>query len=209
MLAALDERVDERERGERREPDADGVQSCAGRAGGPRHHAQSADEPDDAERHVHQEDRAPAESEQVAVGERATQDRRGDRRQAHDRPEQRERFRELGLVEDLLEHAEALRDQERSERALCDARGDQDAAGRRRRTQRGGGREADDAHDEETAAAESIAEAGTGDQEHRERECVGRAQPLECRRAAAQVGADRRSGDVHDRPVDQVHDLGD
>ena len=68
--------------------------------------------------------------------------------------------------------------------------------------------EAGGADQEQPAAAEHVPEPRAGDQEHRERERVAGAQPLQGGGAAAERGADRRTGDVDDRRVHQVHHVG-
>ena len=112
------------------------------------------------------------------------------------------------LVEDLLDHPEALRDQDGAERALDRARGDQHAGRDRDGAQCGCGGEADDPDHEQAPAADQVAEAGAGDQQDREGQRVGGDEPLHRRVAAADLCADRGRRDVDDRAVDEVHHLG-
>ena len=76
------------------------------------------------------------------------------------------------------------------------------------RAGRGHHREASGADQEQTAAAEHVAQPGAGDQEHGERERVAGGQPLQGGGAAAERGPDRRAGDVDDRRVHEIHDVG-
>ena len=54
-----------------------------------------------------------------------------------------------------------------------------------------------------------VAEARRDDEADRERQRVGREDPLQGALTAAEVGADRRAGEVGDGRVEQVHDVGD
>ena len=143
------------------------------------------------------------------VDQRAGEDRRGDRRQSHHRAEGGEHLRHLLLGEDLLDHSEPLRDEQRAERR----------PGATRKVIRNPGEgAAAQAADISVKPAEpmrnsrrrpkmSPSRAPVIEQDG-ERQRVGGAQPLQRRRPAAEVGADRRAGDVDDRRIHQVHDLG-
>jgi hypothetical protein len=111
-------------------------------------------------------------------------------------------------VEDLLEQAEALRDHERAEGALQRPEGDEHADGRRGGA---GGREQGEpgrADEEQPAAAEDVPESRAGDQQHGKGQGVAGAQPLDGAGPAAEVAVDGGGGDVDDRGVEQVHDIG-
>jgi hypothetical protein len=60
---------------------------------------------------------------------------------------------------------------------------------------------------EDPLAADDVPEAATGDQQQRERQRVGGAEPLHVRGRAAQRRVDRRRRHLHDRGVEQVHRL--
>jgi hypothetical protein len=116
---------------------------------------------------------------------------------------------ELGVVvEDLLEQAEALRDHERAEGALERPEGDERAHARRGCRSGGEQREAGRAEEKQAAAAEDVAEPRAGDQQHGKGQGVAGAQPLDGAGAAAEVAVDGGGGDVDDRGVEQVHDVG-
>ena len=162
-----------------------------------------------ADRDVDQEHQTPPDAPEVGVDERAGDDRRGEHRHARRRTEQTQCLVQLGVVgEDLLHQAEALGDHQRAEGPLQGPEGDQHAD--RRRGCRSGGeqREARRADEKQPAAAEDVTEPRAGDQQHRERQGVAGAQPLQCRRAAAEVAMDRGTGDVDDRGIEQIHDVG-
>jgi hypothetical protein len=208
-LAALDERIDDAQRRRADEDDAERVEPHALGRAGLRHEPQRAEQADQPQRHVEQEDHPPAGAEEIGRDEPAGEDRPGDRGQPHHRAERRERAAHLLRREDVLDDAEALRDQQRAEAALQHARRDEglrrggERAGRRRE------REARDPDEEDPAAAEHVAEPPSDDEEDAERERVPGGPPLHRGRAAAELGADCGGGDRDHRAVEQVHDLGD
>ena len=162
----------------------------------------------EAERHVDEEDRAPAGAEDVEVDQRAAEHRPEHRAQPDHGAEQAERLADLVGREDLADDPEALRDQERGEQALDQARGDQRAGGGREPAQHRRGSEAGDADQEQAAAAVDVAEPRAGDEADGERQRVAADHPLQPGRAGAEVAADGRRGDVDDHAVEQVHALG-
>ena len=74
------------------------------------------------------------------------------------------------------------------------------------RDERGGGEE-DDADEEEPASAEEVGGAPAQQQEAAEEQRVGADDPLQVLLGEAQVGLNRRKGDVHDRDVEHDHEL--
>ena len=172
-----------------------------------RQHRRGQGQRGEPERHVDQEDRAPAQARHVPGDERAPEDRRPDHGEADRRAERAERLAEVVGRECGLEDAEALRDQHRAEQALCDAEADQHARRGREPAQRRRGDEPDEPDEEHAPSSVQVAEAAAGDQPGREGERVARGHPLDHRVAAAQLRADRGGRDAHDRAVHQVHDL--
>ena len=65
----------------------------------------------------------------------------------------------------------------------------------------------DDAGDEQRATAEQVGHPAAEQQEAAEHERVGGDHPLEARLGEVQVGLDRRQRDVHDRDVQDDHEL--
>ena len=96
---------------------------------------------------------------------------------------------------------------ERGAEALQRASADEEL-GRRRETveQRREGEERD-ARDEEVPAAEEVRGAPTEQQEPTEHQCVRVQHPLQRRRREPEVGLDRRQRHVHDRRVEDDHEL--
>ena len=66
--------------------------------------------------------------------------------------------------------------------------------------------EDDDAGDEAAAAAEDVAQAPAGDEQHGEGQRVGVDRPLQARDGDVEVALDRRQRDVHDRVVEHDHE---
>ena len=171
-------------------------------------HPDRPGERSDADRDVDQEHQPPPDPPQVGLDQRAGQDRRGEDRETHHRTEGAEHLGHLLVVEDLFEHPESLGDHQRPERALQHPEDDQHRRRRGDRTGRGHHREAGRPDQEQPAAAEHVAEPGAGDQEHGEGQRVAGGQPLQGGGAAAEGGPDRRAGDVDDRRVHEIHDVG-
>ena len=185
------------------------TRSSRGRSGAPGlgDQARRADRGDQAERQVDEEDQPPAAPEQVGVDERAADDRPQHRRQADHGAEDRERRGLLRGRERVADDPEPLRDQERGGAALSEPAGDQHLRRDRERARHRREHESDRAEHEQALAAVDVAESPTGDQPDGEREGVAADHPLQRGRAAVQVGADRRGGDVDDRAVEQIHAL--
>ena len=209
QLAALDQRVDQGQRRGADEAHAERVELDRRARLGLGHEAQRPEQPDHAQRHVDEEDHAPAGAEQIGGDQPAGEDRAGDGGEAHDRAEGGEGAAHLLGREDRLDHAEPLRDEQRAEAALKDAGGDEDVGRRRQRAGDRGQGEPGDADHEHPSAAEDIAQATADDHEHGEGERVARGPPLHGGGAAAELVADGRRGDGDDGAVEQIHDLGD
>lgn len=158
------------------------VEPAAARHDGARHPAGARRQADQAERHVDEEDHAPAGAEDVALDEQGADDRADDGRQAHDRAEQ---------AEGPLQHAQA------------DERAGRPGQGARRR----GEGEAGSADQERAPAAEGVAQPDAGDEQDGQRERVAGAQPLQEGLAPAEALADGGAADLGDRRVDEVHDV--
>ena len=124
-FAAFDQRVDEQAHGERDEHGAAEVERRRSLGPGLRQELERAGEGDQAERHVDEEDRAPAEAEQVAVGQRTAEDGAEHGAEADHGPEEPEGLVDLVRRERLAQDPEALRDHDRGEDALQQAEADQ------------------------------------------------------------------------------------
>ena len=162
-----------------------------------------------ADRDVDEKHQAPPDTPEVGVDQRAGHNRRGEHRHTRCRTEQTECLAEFGVVgEDLLHQAKPLGDHQRPEGALQGAEGDEHFDGRRgcRRGREQG--EACRADEKEAAAAVDVAEPCAGDQQDGERQGVGGAQPLQGAGAAAEVAMDGGAGDVDDRGVEHIHEVG-
>ena len=66
--------------------------------------------------------------------------------------------------------------------------------------------EDDEPGDEHPAASEHVGELSAGEEQHAERQRVAVDDPLELRDRDAEVGANRRQSDVHDRVVEHDHE---
>jgi hypothetical protein len=172
---------------------------------GSRQDAHGPGERGDADRDVDQEHKPPSDPPQIRLDQGARKDWCGKHRQPHHRPEGAEHLAHLVLGEALLEHPESLGDHQCSERALQHPEADQHRRRGCGRTGCGHHGEPGRADQEQPAAAEHVTETCAGDQEHGERERVAGAQPQQGGGAAAERVPDRRTGDVDDRRVHQVH----
>ena len=206
-LASLDQRIDEREH--RRADDRRAKQVDPRRRRGAHlgHQQRRADRGRDPERHVDEEDQPPA-AERVHAYEQAADDRSEDGRAADHRPEQRERLRQFVLREDRAHDPESLRDQQGSERALREAKRHEHRRGVGEPARERADRESSGADHEQTTAAEAVAHPAAHDQPDREGERVAACDPLQGRLGGVEMAADRGQGDVHDRPIEEIHDLG-
>src|SRR2546430_5488798 len=99
-LAALHEGVEQQQQRDRDQADADRVQlGRAGRPGFADEHGRGRHR-DDPDRHVDQEDRPPAEAEQVVLDEQPADERPADRAQARRHPDTGQRLDPLRRRED-------------------------------------------------------------------------------------------------------------
>ncbi len=161
-----------------------------------RHHGEQC------ERHVEQEDRAPAGAEQVGGNEHPAEHLADHDRDAADRAVDAERAAAGGALGGGGDGAEHLRDQQRGRGALGGPGGDQgprvggEAAGQRGEGERGG------ADHEQSAAAEDVAEAPAEDEQHGEGDAVAGGDQFEDGGPGGQVLVDGRQGDVDDEEVE-------
>ena len=160
----------------------------------------------ESDRHVDQEQRAPAGAERVELQQPAGDDRAEHGRQPDRRAHRRERLAHVLRGEQLADQAERLRHHHRGGQPLQRPGRDEGLAGRRERAPDRRDHEAGQAEQHHPAAAEQVAEPRAGHQADRQREGVRRRDPLQGRGAHRQVGADRRGGDVDDRRVEDVED---
>jgi hypothetical protein len=154
---------------------------------------------DHGDRHVDEEDRAPAGREQIEADQAAAGERTGDRAQAHHRAEDPERLL-LALVPEQLPHeAEALRDHHRRAHPLKRTGRDQRSRRRRERAQRRRGGEAGDPAEQHPPAPEDVAEAAPEQQRDRHRQRVGGRDPLQRGERSAEIALDRGRRGLRDR----------
>ena len=99
--------------------------------------------------------------------------------------------------------------QERGADALDGADRDEHAGRGREPARERGGREQAESDEEHPAAAEQIAHPAAQQQEAAERERVGVHDPLEAVDGEVEIGLDGRERDVHDRDVEDHHELRD
>jgi hypothetical protein len=166
------------------------------------------DHGEDPDRHVDQEDRPPAEAEQVVLDEQPAEQRPAHRAEAGGDAEPGQCLDPLGRREDDLDDGEHLRDHDRAHRALHHPAGNQHARALRGAAQRRHDREAGHADQEQALAPERVAEPPAGDQDQRVGERVPGQGPLHVRIAGVQVALDGRDRDVDDGHVEEVHESG-
>ena len=160
----------------------------------------------EADRHIDPEDPLPARVFDEDPAEQHPD--RGAR--ARDGPEDAQRLVAVGaLLERDQRDREHRRRQQRRRGALQEARGDQHAVGRRDRAQQREDHEGGEADHEDAPPAEQVAGAPAEQQETTEGEGIAAHDPLEVLGREAEVGLDRRQGDVHDRDVEDHHEVGD
>lgn len=153
------------------------------------------------ERKVDQEHPAPAGSvDEPAADERA--DRRSDATEARphaDGP------RSLVGMKAGLDDGERARRQQRAADTLQGTREDQHSCGRRETAQQRAEREPDHPDDEDPAAAVTVAERATQENQPGQRDRVRVTDPLQGRQWGVQVVADVRQRDIDDGGVQQRH----
>ena len=205
-LASLDQRIDQSEHRRADDRRAEQVDTRRRRGAHFGHQESGADRGGDPERHVDEEDQPPA-AEPVHAHEQPADDRSEHGGAADHRPEQRERLRQLVLREDRAHDPEPLRDQQGPEGTLREAKRHEHRRGAGEPARERADGEAQGADHEQTTTAEAVAHPPADDQSDREGERVAAGDPLQSRLGGMQMTADRGQSDVHDRPVEEIHDL--
>ncbi len=113
------------------------------------------------------------------------------------------------VTEHLLDHAETLGDHQCAEGPLQGAKGNEHSDVRRDRARRREDGEAARSDEEESAATEDVAESRADDEQDGEGQGVGGTEPLQGAGTAAETAVDRRPRDIHDRGVQEVHQVGE
>jgi hypothetical protein len=121
-----------------------------------------------------------------------------------------ERLVALGaLVEHVHDDRERGGQHDRGSEPLQAAHRDQEAVGCRKRAgERGGGEDPEPEH-QDASASQQIGAPAAEQEETAEGEAVGGDHPLQVRLAEVELAADRRQRDVHDRQVDDGHEVRD
>ena len=168
------------------------------------HEAEGREEREHADRNVDEEDPRPGERLRQPAAEHEAEGRAAD----GDRGPDAERLRALlPLGERRRDDRERGGGDESGPEALQRAEADQLARARREPVQERRRREDDEADEEEPLAAEKVAGATAEQEEAAEHERVRIDDPLEVGLAQAEVLLDGREGDVHDRRVEDDHEL--
>ena len=158
------------------------------------------------DRDVEVEDVLPAD----VTGQQAARDQADGRAAGRDGAPGAERFVALRtLREDVHHDRQRSRQHDRRPQSLDAAHHDQESVGRRQRAgERRGGeeREADHHH---APTPEQVRSSAAEQQESSEREPVRGDNPLQVRLAEVQLATDRRQSHVHDRQVDDRHEVRD
>jgi hypothetical protein len=169
-----------------------------------RHEPEREQEGCDADGHVDEEDPRPGE----VLRQRAAEDE-ADRRAA-DR-DCRPHGKRAGTLGALLEGGRDDRERggrdQRGAEALQRPRPDQHALAAGEPIEERGAGEDDEADQEKALAAQQVAKAAAEEQEAAEDEGVGVDDPLQTAVGEVEVRLDRRQGDVHDRRVEDDHEL--
>ena len=156
------------------------------------------------DRDVHEEDPRPRERLDEDAAEQQSDSRAADR----DRGPDAHRFRALGaLGEGRRDDGERRGRDQRATEPLHAAEDDEELRARREPVEEGGDGEDHDADEEHALAAEEVARAASEQQEPAEDERVRVHDPLEVGVRHVEVGLDRRQRDVHDRGVEDHHEL--
>ena len=163
------------------------------------------EEGEDPDRHVDEEDPAPRER----LRERAAQHEPDGGAADGDRGPDSERPRTLlALGERRRDDRERRRRDERGAETLERAEADQLSRGRRDSVEQRGGGEDDESDEEEPLPSQKVARASAEQQEAGEDERVRVDHPLQARLVLeAERRLDVRQGDVHDRRVEDDHEL--
>ena len=113
------------------------------------------------------------------------------------------------LLEGRRDDRQRGRCDQRSAEALEGTGADQHALACRKPVEQRGAGEDDEADEEEPLAAEQVAKASAEQQEAAEDEGVGVDDPLQAAVGEVEIGLDRGQRDVHDRRVEDDHELGE
>jgi len=180
-----------------------------GRAGhiSSREDPQAGEHDGQGDRHVDQEDWPPAQSEQIGGDEQAAGDLADDRAAGQrDRVQAERAGARRALLDVQLDAGQHLGEGERPADALHHPAGHQDdRIGRQPARQRRRPEHAKPG-EEHAAVAAQVSQPRTGDEQRRRGQQVAADDQFELGARRAQVRADRRGGDVHDRRVRLVHE---
>ncbi len=207
LLMAQHQREHDREDGR----DRDGQPSHVNAPGAARRvagdDARGHEQDGQADGDVDEEDGAPAAAEQVRVHQQAAEDLARDEAGGQHRGIGAQRPGPVRPGETRLDDAHDLRHRGGGSRALDEPRGDEHRdAGREPAHGRAEG-ENDDAREEHLAASSQVTEPGSGDEQHGVAHCVAGHDELKLGPGGVQGPADGRQRDVHDRDVEQSHEL--
>ena len=185
---------------ERREDEPDPVHGRTARVTGGGHDGQGQEERERRQRHLHPERRRPA----AGFQQRAAHDRAERHRHPGGGAPQADRLRAGGpLREQVDDRGERGRKDDRRADAHQRAAGDEGVA----RVDEGGGAVGQpvdhEAHEEQSLAAEAVAEGTRGEDERGEDQRVGVHHPLQLPRRGSSSRRERGERDVDDRRVDR------
>src|SRR5262249_53546633 len=161
-----------------------------------------------ADRHVDEEDRAPAECRDVEGDEPSAQAKSDRGAEAEREAEDAERTAALVIAEQAMDGRENLRYHQRSGRSLRRARRHQLATRARQAAPRGGQGETHETEQEYRLRSADIAETSTGDDQRGERDLIKHDDSLDLAGGCVEVGADRGDRHVDDERVDHEDELG-
>ncbi len=185
-----------------------GAVPAAGHAAAWQHPA-GTDQGEQSDRHVHEEDVPPAETEQVEVDQQATQHLPGDRRQPDRGAEHRERPGPDVAAERGLQHGQHLRVEQRRPDCLHGAERDERHRARSQPGGQGGEGEDADAGEEQPPGPEQVTQSTAGDQQQPVHQHVAADRQFDLGGGGVQVGPHRGHGHVHDEPVHDRHERAD
>ncbi len=160
----------------------------------------------EADRHVDSEDPTPPET----LSQQAAEQRARRAADAADRAPRAKRAVALSALRERgREDREARGRDDRAADALDGARSDQPRGGGCERARKRRGGEEKDAHEQDSPAPEQVGCAPAEHQQAGEGQRVGVDYPLQALGREVQGSLDRRQRDVHDRDVEDHHELGD
>ena len=158
----------------------------------------------DTDRHVHEEDPLPGEE----VGQDpAHQDARGGADAADRAPRAERDVAVAPFVERRRQDRERRRRDRRGAEALQRPGGDERRVAPGEAAEERADGEDDEPRHEDAAPAEDVGQAAAEQEEPPEHERVGADDPLQVLLREVEVGLDRRQRDVHDRDVENDHEL--